>query len=457
MVTKRSPFCYALAMDKYELARQIETLAGHANGAVREHLQGALDQLLRNGHHGLTDKDLKALPPGAIIRDPTVPGLQANHSKRQGIIWQLRIRGARNTRHLLGRWPETPPEAARQLARDFKSGKVAAANPTLRPAESGLQGVSKPVTLGRCVRRYLNDYPFGSTSNARHSKGNLEKLVALSNDPPIHSLTRSAVRDLLVRIERSRGSQAATKTRNALSRCWQFCQGGLPEKRLTADEVLIDPDLGNPAIGIKFAASKEKWPLSAKELDNLWVNLWHLAGVSEVAKDAIALMMLTASRVNEVCGIRSEWVNLTDGYIEIPSTKMKGEHRLQLVGEGLRIVKKHHDPVSPWLFPAARGEGHIHENTISGVLREHAKQLGIERTGSTLAEKGPANTHSVRRFAFTYLQEQGVDQRVIDRLVNHRPRGLQKTYGWSSHLWPQVREALELLDQRLIDAMLYRP
>jgi integrase len=443
-------------MGRYTLAREIATLIPESSGTVRSHLQQARNLLLRSSETGISDKQLTALPPGGELSDPIVPGLMAIHSRRHGIKWVLRTRKPFDRFVPLGLYPETSCEAARQAARDVKAGNLRPSTAEQKAAETASQRPSAPIRLRDIVQLYLDQYPFGSKSNERHSKGNLEKLIKTAGNPRVSMLTRSVVRDLLVEIERDRVTQAAVKTRNALSRCWQFNQGVLKERRLTASGALIDLDQQNPAIGLQFESTKEQFPLTAQEMGNYWNNLPKCQAIPGCGKDALLLLSLTIARVNEVAGIRTRDVNLEDDYIELATTKSGGSHRLYLSNEARRIVERNYDEDNEWLFPAARGSNHIHANTLNAFVRENVGELGIERIGEDLKLKRPANCHAIRRFGYTWMQEQGINQGVIDRAVNHRPRSLAKTYGWSAHLWPQVRKALDRLDRRYVDALLFR-
>lgn len=446
-------------MDKYTLAREIATLIPQASGPARGHLQAAHDLLLRSSDHGITDRDLERLPPGDQLADPTAPGLIARHSKRSGVVWLMRLRtDGRDKLVRIATWPQTSPEAARQLWRDVRAGALTLGTLQARTAENVSQRLTGPVRLSQAVQFYLDRYaePFSSASTYRHAKANLERFVKLAGDPPVEQVTRGLTRDLLVEIERKHGPQAATKTRNSLSRCWQCCQGTLKELRLTSRETLVDVDLPNPAIGIKFAASQDQFPLSPQEMDAYWVNLPHVQGVPDVVKDLLQLQALTISRIGEVAGIRNEWVNLQDGWIDLPRVKNGGDHRLMLGSEARRIVERHYDKDREFLFTGPRQGKPPHPNSVNTYVREHLKQLGIHRTGEMLKLKGQPNTHAIRRFGYTHLQEQGVSQGVIERAVAHRPRGVKAKYGWSAELWPQVREALALLEDRLLAAILER-
>jgi integrase/recombinase XerD len=129
----------------------------------------------------------------------------------------------------------------------------------------------------------------------------------------------------------------------------------------------------------------------------------------------VETIFATGARVSEVCHLRLEDVDLTDGWMRILG-KGARERVVQICDDGVvtaveayRAAREVVEPREPYLFLNRHGR-RLSEQSVRTLLRSHASRAGVD---------GPVRPHLLRHSVATLLLEEGVDIRHIQHLLGH--------------------------------------
>lgn len=199
---------------------------------------------------------------------------------------------------------------------------------------------------------------------------------------------------------------SANRTRALLSRLFGFA--------LERDLIQQSPCVGLPE---KNAESVKQRTLSDNEIKTIWQNLDRY----ELIYAAITkILLLTAQRPTEVCGMR--WSEIRGDSWTLPSERTKNgkAHLIPLTDEVRRVLDsaKSFSPVGgDFVFPASLGRA-VRSRTYLRFIQSLCKDLSI-----------PIFTpHDLRRTARTNFSKLRIAEDVRERLLNHLPSRLERTY-----------------------------
>ena len=157
----------------------------------------------------------------------------------------------------------------------------------------------------------------------------------------------------------------------------------------------------------KMPKSRDRW-LDEGEIVAFWKAT---ESMSSLYAPAFQFLLVTGQRRSEVGGMRWEELDLQKGLWSIPSNRTKNgkPHMLDLPKFAMNILS---------------GLGRSGEFVFGSGAKElngwsKAKSLldkAIKNNGSTIK---PWRTHDLRRTMATHLAEQGAEQYVIEKLLNH--------------------------------------
>jgi integrase/recombinase XerD len=154
-----------------------------------------------------------------------------------------------------------------------------------------------------------------------------------------------------------------------------------------------------------------------------------------------AVCLYTACRINECVTLQTRDVYDSKGRVRSEIIIRKGNTKGKLatrtipVIEDLRIRLLEYHPPQPkgFLFPGRHGQGHLHPDSASWILREACRRVGIEGV----------STHSFRRTALTQMSNAGIPLRIIQEISGHRT--LDELYKYLEVSPEQVRGAIASL------------
>jgi integrase/recombinase XerD len=129
----------------------------------------------------------------------------------------------------------------------------------------------------------------------------------------------------------------------------------------------------------------------------------------------VETIFATGARVSEVCHLRPEDVDLSDGWVRILG-KGARERVVQVCDRGVvaalnayRAARESTAPHDPYFFLNRHGR-RLSEQSVRTLLRSHASRAGVGV---------PVRPHLLRHSVATLLLEEGVDIRHIQHLLGH--------------------------------------
>jgi integrase len=166
----------------------------------------------------------------------------------------------------------------------------------------------------------------------------------------------------------------------------------------------------NPARGVKLNKGRkiERF-LSAGELARLGEALAaaEREGCNPAAIAAIRLLLLTGCRKNEILGLRWEWVDTGRGLLRLPDSKT-GAKAVPLGAPALVVLAGLPRRMgSPWVLPAAKGNGHL--VGLPRVWGKIAKAAGL--TGVRL--------HDLRHGFASVAVADGASLYILGKVLGH--------------------------------------
>ena len=230
------------------------------------------------------------------------------------------------------------------------------------------------------------------------------------HDKPVHDIDRRMIADLIRAIVKEHGRITSARSRAALSRFFNWCAG----------EGLLN--FGNPVTGTMRHANEERERvLSDDELRRLWAATDDKSAHSMIVR----LLIWTGARRSEVGGITVEELT-PEGWLLPRGRAKNGQEQPQ-------------DAIARWRASGARPQhlfGRVRGRPFSGWSK--AKHDLDQRMGLAAW-----TLHDIRRTVRTNLGRLRVEPHVAERVLNHRPPKLARTYDRHSYLGEKAR-ALQL-------------
>ena len=374
-------------------------------------------------------------------------------------------------------------EVAVRMLRLAREGR----DPALAKAEE-----RKAVTVAELVDAYLNEGP-ALRANKKASSWATDRSVFSSHVKPL--LGRRLAKDVDASdVARMQADIAAGKTARAekgealrgrrrvtggkrvaalavsiLSAAYQF---GIETSRL-AD---------NPARGVARLKTpgRERF-LSEVEVAAVAEALSAMMEEAEInagMADAIRLLLLTGCRRNEVLAAEWAWVDFEHRCLRLPDSKT-GAKVVPLAAPALQILEGRRESTSPlsrrakrpgpsgeplpssrsrFVFPAARGDGHIVglrrsweavKVKAAGIMAERLREVG--RDPALARDLSDVRLHDLRHSFASFAVEGGAPLLVLGKVLGHRQASTTEVYAHLSD--DPVRGVAERTGARIAEAM----
>lgn len=250
---------------------------------------------------------------------------------------------------------------------------------------------------------------------------------------PTADITEKDVVKLLDRVDASGG--AAKKTLKVLQSMFAFAVS----RNILADSPCSDLEALNEE------APKDR-KFTADEIRRIWFGV-EKAKMPEGIRQILKFLLLTGQRNGEVAGALWEEFNLREKWWTIPGTRTKNKksHQVFLTPMVIDILQqaKKLGKGSSCVFASGKDK-HIAPRAVSLAIRNNSENRSQSKQKSACGDffkVGQFVPNDLRRTAATLMEESGVDEACIEKVLNQTTT--------SKIRCPEIRQALETLEQKL--------
>lgn len=417
----------------------------------------------------LTKRTVDNFKPGAdaFLWDSEVRGfgVRAKPSGEKSFVLKYRI-GSRSRRYTICKVgsPYTVPEArakAADLLRDVKDGND--------PAETKAKR-RDAMTVAELGDLYLEEGPAAKPNKKGSSWSNdrsmvLRHIVPLLGCRTAGDLTKADV--VRFQADVAAGKSAAdirTKARGRARVTGGKRAGSLATVTLRA-LLQHGVDSGyiatNAAVGVVlFKCKPRERFLSEREVAILAAAVAALedeGGLNSSMADAVRVLMISGARKSEILNLQKAWVDLARSALRLPDSKT-GAKVIPLASPALAIIAERMDGASPYVFPAARGDGPTTGLTKAWtrVLAKANALAALDPSSSEAAQPFTGlRIHDLRHSFASFAVEGGDSLFLIGKVLGHRQARTTETY---AHLRDDPLQAVaERAGGRIANAMKARP
>lgn len=404
----------------------------------------------------LTDKRLKNLKPAEPgkrydIQDAIVPGLGVRVTDKGKVTFTLTTRfpGSNNpTRRAIGEYGAIELAAAREKARQWIADVKAGIDPAEkakqeREAEEREANAKNARAFETMLERYIDFKKEKGRAKWEEDKRDFEReFLPRWKGKAIDDITSDEVVEAL----------EAIKKRGAVRQSQNMAQkiGTFFNHWVKMDELDLSP-YRPLRIALVLGEKKERQRrLSRDEIRALWTALDTMPAT---VRDVYRLLILTGSRLNEICALEWPEVHWRDDTIIIPPsrTKQDRQHVIPLTAWSREILEAHKGNKRTVFRSALDGpfvlETKIRKRVEAAMLVEYRKL--VDDAEATIPDWV---VHDLRRTVQSVMADESVDPHTIHAIVGHAPDKLTKTYQVSDRI-KERRAALAIWEAWLREAL----
>ncbi len=372
----------------------------------------------------LTDRLIRSIEPSEQtlwVYDTEVPylGLRTMPSGVKSFTYGYRNKEGRLHRVTLGRFPVLTATAARLRAREIAAKVAAGKDPHEEKQER--RGA---ITLAAMVDLYAERH----LATRRQGK-ETERYLRRYAIPGLGAKTKAADvkrRDVLHLVEQKATTApiAANRLLSAIRRMFNWA--------LRRDLVPANPCALVQPPTVEQTRDRT---LGEDEIRALWNS--EARHMTESTRTALRLILLTAQRPGEVCGLEWSELDLARGWWEMVRERTKSDraHRVPLTPMALQLIDAQ-PKADRWVFPSVNGQS-LQPHALSHAVRRN-NFMGLDRW----------TPHDLRRTAASHMAAAGVERFTIERVLNHTDStvgGIYDRYSYDD----EKRPALERWERRL--------
>ena len=339
-------------------------------------------------------------------------------------------------RYVYGDYPGISLVKARERHADAKKQVRSGIDINLEKSLDTQKRIAEP-TIQEMFNRYQVDY-LSKLKRPKQSIYYFDKDILPKLGPmKVSDIKRVHLTDRLMTVVRRGAPVGANKLLSMLKMFFRYC----------VESGAIDQ---SPADGIskKFIGGTEKPVERALSFDEVRI-FWTTIDSGPFSRQVILvlkLLLLTGARVGEVCHVEWKEIDFSSRIWTIPPEKNKTEteHKVYLHDMAMDCINELKTLSGNSRFVVqspytGKGEVPLNPNSVSFALREHADYFGF---------KEPFTPHDLRRTAATLMNEIGIQPFIVEKLLNHKLRGMQAVYNRAEY-WPERVEALKFWEEKI--------
>jgi integrase len=362
-------------------------------------------------------------------------GLSVSKNSVKSFFVQRRVAG-KTVRYVFGKFGELTVAQARVHAEQLLAKMAMGENPMeeRRAArEEAQRAVVRGITLGEALtmyERYLKAKKRSAITQEEYRQlveRNLEDWL----DRPLVDITRADCRkrheDIARGVAKKRGDGFGEIAANKTLRAFRAIYNRASEE--------------NPDLPPRITASVN-WHTEKRRESRIAVTEFPgwmqqvLAEPNEVRRDFLRFVLFTGLRRTNAAEVKWEHVDFEQCTLLVPKPKSQTPFTLPLTQYLIDILKRRDKankklaPDSPFVFPAAAGEGHIVETRIEGDIQY--------------------TNHDLRRTFITVAESLDISPYAIKLLVNHSMPKSDVTGGYIIPELERLRDSMQRITDRLI-------
>jgi integrase len=356
-----------------------------------------------------------------LLYDEAIKGFGARVAPSQTITfffeYRLGGRKGKTRRQSLGRMGDLTPEQARRKAEALRGQTLQGVDVAEERKRERAELTS--LTFAEAAERYLSSQGRNNVSWAETRRLIHHDAIPAFGNRRLNTISRGEIATLIDRI----AARAPVTARALFAAIRPMFQWALERE-------LIET---TPCEGLRPPAPPRARDrvLSLNELRALWLSAEQLG---YPFGPLWQMLILTGQRLNEVAGARWEEINLDDALWSIPGrlmgedgsrirgTKNTAAHWVDLSPQALRVLDDCPRQSGPYVFSVTG------RTPVSGFSKVKAR-LDSLMSQHLRHQPDAWRNHDIRRSVATHMAEElGIDEGVIERILNHKPHGIKAVY-----------------------------
>lgn len=378
-----------------------------------------MPQTTRPTRWRLDEKFIRRLKPpergNRLYYDDSVSGFAVRITAAGVVAFCLNYYGpsGRERRLTIGRWGVWSATAARARAKELRRQIDLGSDPLDERQER-----RRGETFGDLAAEYVTRYASLKKSGHQDRRFLESDVLPDWRNLPVREIER---RDVIRLIERKAETApvAANRVLAVIRKLFNWA----------IERDLVDK---NPCLQVRAPGKETSRDrvLSLAEVSAFWAGFTP----SNMSADVVAAMRLilaTAQRPGEVCGLQWADLDLAAGWWTIPAARAKNElaHRVWL-NDVARDVLESRRRRGKWVFPSPRTDGPIEPHALAHAIR---RNRALERGDPQRVEIGAFTPHDLRRTAASQMAASGTPRLVVGQVLNHVESGVTAVYDRHSY------------------------
>ncbi len=376
------------------------------------------------------------------VYDKLAPGLALRVTDRGTKTWAVHYRYAgKHQRITLGEWPSLKVEGARTTGREIRDWAKGGVDPkTALKIQQRARAEAREVasmTFGDLAAKYIEQKIPELANASRYEAVIRTRLISVWGDLTLYEMRGHHLSELVAKVKAEAGPMAAYRVYEVGKGIFTWALGA------SVRGVDSHPFAHVRAKHLSIKKVPRTRLLKEHEISLIWPALESLG---YPFGPWAQLLLLLAQRSSEVATMERKpgELDLDKAQWIIPShkNKSKRQHVVPLPPSAVAIL---------WAVPEFSGGKFVFSTTngerpISGFGKVKARIDDAVSKAIAEAEQGADNIepwtwHDLRRTGSTEMARLGVPEIVRDRVLNHLPQGLEKTYNLYGYL-DEKRDAL---------------